>query len=71
MTGEILQDMGMQMADANSVLARFRQHDEDLLRRNYQHINDPKKLQELAASARAELAQIFAQDAGETPRKSA
>ncbi|HEY8211935.1 MAG TPA: NAD-binding protein, partial [Myxococcaceae bacterium] len=71
MTGEILVDLGMQLTDANSVLARFRKHDEGLLLRNYKHVNDPKKLQELAASARAELAQIFAQDAGETPRKSA
>jgi len=65
LTGDILQELGMDLSNANTVLARFRKHDEELLQRNYKFANDPKKLQELAASARAELAQIFAQDAGE------
>lgn len=72
MTGDILMALGAPFSDTRRAMQRFREHDEQLLQRNYKFRKDEKQLQAMAGQARAELEQLFADDASDArPLKSA
>ncbi len=63
MTGEVLQALGIPFSETHRALERFRAHDEQLLLNNYKFAKDEKKLAELSAKSRAQLEQLFDEDA--------
>jgi glutathione-regulated potassium-efflux system protein KefB len=67
LTENVLEALGYGHDDAHMDVLRFREHDEQLLRHTAPYYKDDKKLQEIAAAARAELESLFEGDAADRP----
>ncbi|MGH8459774.1 MAG: NAD-binding protein, partial [Nevskiales bacterium] len=65
MAGKVLQELGLSEDEATRSVRRFREHDEELLQRNYAFHDDEAKLADLAKRAAQELEELFEQDARE------
>ena len=63
MTEAALEAFGLTYSESVSAVERFKEHDEALVKATYPFMDDLKKLQQLAADARAELESIFDHDA--------
>jgi len=69
LTEDVLEAVGYPTDDARDAVARFRDHDEQMLRESLPVFKDEKKMVEIAMRARAELESLFEKD--EAERKSA
>ncbi|MGE5640015.1 MAG: monovalent cation:proton antiporter-2 (CPA2) family protein [Clostridia bacterium] len=60
---ELLQVLGYEEANADRILARFREYDEASLARNAKHRNDITKLIAISEQGRRDIAQLLSQEA--------
>jgi monovalent cation:proton antiporter-2 (CPA2) family protein len=58
----VLEEVGLSTAQARDAVRTFRQHDEELLRRQFEVRDDEARLIELSKSFTAELEQLFQED---------
>jgi monovalent cation:proton antiporter-2 (CPA2) family protein len=63
---DVLAALGMEPADAVRAAALFKAHDEQLVRASAAHHLDQRKLIDITRAARAEIANVLAQDIGGT-----
>lgn len=62
MTSQVLALLGMDEADADEHVERFRRHDEQVLKAEYPVYDDDKALQQTSREALVDLQQLFAED---------
>jgi voltage-gated potassium channel Kch len=65
---DVLTTLGMQPSEAQRAATLFRAHDEQLVRDSAAHRLDQAKLIDISRRARAEIANVLAQDVGEATR---
>ena len=65
MAAQVLEDLGVDAATASERVAKFRQHDDELLRTQYLVYDDDAALQQSARDALKDLDQLFAADIGQ------
>ncbi|MCI0573597.1 MAG: monovalent cation:proton antiporter-2 (CPA2) family protein [Myxococcaceae bacterium] len=65
MTGKVLEQLGLTHAQSWSTIERFREYDEELLRRTFRRHRDEEALAELMLAARQELESLFEEDEAE------
>jgi len=70
MTQEVLEELDFPYSEARETLERFRELDEAMLLRAYQHQADEQKLSEISLRGREELERLFEADAAERRRSS-
>jgi glutathione-regulated potassium-efflux system protein KefB len=70
LTVDVLDVLGLERADAERTVARFREHDEALFEAAWPHQDDPDKLTDLARRGREELERLFQEDASDERRPS-
>jgi glutathione-regulated potassium-efflux system ancillary protein KefC len=63
MTHAVLTELGLSFSEASTAIERFREHDEALMEATYKHVDDEKRLREIASQARRELESLFESDA--------
>jgi glutathione-regulated potassium-efflux system protein KefB len=68
LTREVLRGLGIPERDVQFAVETFARHDRRRLRENYTHYTDQQKMEELARSDSATLAQLFDEDAAEQAR---
>jgi glutathione-regulated potassium-efflux system protein KefB len=68
LTREVLRGLGIPERDVQFAVETFARHDRRRLRENYRHYTDQQKMEELARSDSATLAQLFDEDAAEQAR---
>jgi voltage-gated potassium channel Kch len=62
---DVLTALGVRPSEAQRAAALFEAHDERLVRESAPHLEDQRKLIDIARRARAEIANVLAQDVGE------
>ena len=62
---DVLSALGVQPHEAQRVASLFKAHDERLVRESAPHALDQRKLIDITRRARAEIANVLAQDVGE------
>jgi glutathione-regulated potassium-efflux system protein KefB len=70
MTQEVLEELDYPYSETREALERFRELDEAMLLRAYQHHGDEQKLSEITQRGREELERLFEADAAERRRSS-
>jgi len=65
---EVLTSLGRHPFEAQRATALFKAHDEQLVRASAAHQLDERKLLDISRTARAEIALVLAQDAGDKKR---
>ena len=65
---DVLTTLGVRPPEAQRAAALFKAHDEQLVRESAPHLKDQRKLIDITRRARAEIANVLAQDVGEARR---
>ena len=59
----LLEGLGLSEYEAEKTVTRFKEHDREILYREYSHCNDMEKMALLAKEAAKELEELFERDA--------